>query len=385
MGKDVSSLRETQAQQERQRVAQMRVGEERNKEAAKQEVAARATQERGEAAKLDRAREEELTQLKEEGSLRAREAQRETGRRVEQRAKAMDEKMGQVQGTEEQTRKRFLERVEARVEGLPAEEEPIITKPRIPAPAPPAPPIPTPRPVAPPRPVVKAAPTPPAGLPAEALAKVGGPSRSPLAKITLVLFLLAILGAVATFWYWYFVVRETPIAPPPPPGPEATTTPELKIKNLILTFGYSIPDSPRTIDTIVIHNIYNALGGDIHSLAGILEEYRIYGVAAHYLIDRDGTIYQTAPEEAIAYHAGQSKMPDGRTGVNNFSIGIEAINDENGTTTQEQYQALALLVKNLKEKYQIPDENIVTHQAIAPDRKTDPWNFDWNYFKSLLD
>ncbi|MFA5767838.1 MAG: N-acetylmuramoyl-L-alanine amidase, partial [Candidatus Paceibacterota bacterium] len=158
-----------------------------------------------------------------------------------------------------------------------------------------------------------------------------------------------------------------------------------EINQMMLDFGYSIPDTPRTIDTIIVHSIYNALGGDIYSLNGVLDEYEMYQVAAHYLINRDGTIYQTAPEEAVAYHAGQSQMPDGRIGVNNFSIGIELINSEEDNPTEFQYQSLASLVNYLRKSYLVPDENILGHNDIAPERKTDPWNFDWEYFKSILE
>jgi hypothetical protein len=238
-------------------------------------------------------------------------------------------------------------------------------------------------------------------------------------RVVLSILVLALLGAVATFWYWYFVVRERSFEETSPqqqqeeaasglqeseateepigeseeqPGeesPEEENQPQEEennpeINQMILDFGYSIPDAPRTIDTIIVHSIYNALGGDIYSLNGVLEEYEMYQVAAHYLIDRDGTIYQTAPNEAVAYHAGQSQMPDGRTGVNDFSIGIEIINSEEDNPTEFQYQSLASLANYLKRSYLVPNENILGHNDIAPERKTDPWNFDWQYFNLML-
>jgi hypothetical protein len=108
----------------------------------------------------------------------------------------------------------------------------------------------------------------------------------------------------------------------------------LDFVNKILPFGHYKPLKPRPIDTIVIHSSYNAIGKDPYSIEGIIQECKIYGVLPHYLIARDGTIYLLAPEEDIAYHAGESKMPDGRTEVNDFSIGIELIYPKNESPTK---------------------------------------------------
>jgi AmpD protein len=77
----------------------------------------------------------------------------------------------------------------------------------------------------------------------------------------------------------------------------------------------------------------------------------------------------------IAYHAGESKMPDGRTGVNNFSLGVEMLTTKKDKLTQEQYASLKFLIANIKEKYKITA--VLGHNQIAPGRKDDPWNFEW--------
>ena len=44
-----------------------------------------------------------------------------------------------------------------------------------------------------------------------------------------------------------------------------------------------------------------------------------------------------------------------------------------------QYEALNSILNLLKNEYSIPDKNIVGHQHVAPERKTDPGpNFDWS-------
>jgi len=147
-----------------------------------------------------------------------------------------------------------------------------------------------------------------------------------------------------------------------------------KTKVNLISWGFEGASS-RKIDTIVVHSSYDALGGDVYDVEGILKEYKQYGVAAHYLIDREGTAWQLVAEKNIAYHAGQSKVPDGRTSVNNFSIGIELANTEKDNYTDAQYLALNSLISSLKNRYSI--KYVLGHSEIAPGRKTDPWNIEW--------
>lgn len=150
---------------------------------------------------------------------------------------------------------------------------------------------------------------------------------------------------------------------------------EIKIINRLVDWGFQ-EIAERKIDTIIIHSSYNAIGNDPYSVDGVIAEYKSYSVSPHYLIDRKGNIYRLVEDKNIAYHAGESKMPDGRTGVNNFSIGIEMLTEKKDKLTDEQYGALNSLIKNLKEKYKITAA--LGHNQIAPGRKDDPWNFEWN-------
>ena len=150
----------------------------------------------------------------------------------------------------------------------------------------------------------------------------------------------------------------------------------LNIVNRILGWGHRIPSTPRLIDTIIIHSSYNAWGDNFHSVDGMIDIYEFYGVANHYLIARDGTIYRLVYDKNIAFHAGVSKMPDNRINVNTFSIGVTLIYRKIEKPNKIQYQSLVNLIKYLKEKYDIPMANILGHAYISPNRKTDPWNFD---------
>lgn len=155
------------------------------------------------------------------------------------------------------------------------------------------------------------------------------------------------------------------------PGEDTT---DLMIVEHLVGWGFR-PTASRVVDTIVLHTSYDALGDEPYSLEGILHEYELYGVAAHYLIDRAGTVYRLVRDEDVAWHAGHSRMPDGRTGVNAFSIGIELMNTTTDHCTDAQYASLRHLISELKACH--PIRHVVGHAQIAPGRKTDPWNFEW--------
>lgn len=166
--------------------------------------------------------------------------------------------------------------------------------------------------------------------------------------------------------------------------PEIPDT-ELVIIDKFVSWGYKRYSGSREVDAIIIHSAYDALGDDFYSVDGVIEEFRIYKASSHYLIDREGNIYQLVSDDNIAYHAGAGKMPDGRTKINNFSIGIEMIYHELESPNEIQYQALAKLVKHKAEAYKVSMDNIVGHAEIDPDRKTDPWNFDWAKFEKMIE
>lgn len=169
---------------------------------------------------------------------------------------------------------------------------------------------------------------------------------------------------------------------PAVPSKEASETKavnEASITDRLMTTGFAVPSKARTIDTIVLHSSYNPNGGDAYGVSELVKIYESYGVSAHYLIDRQGKIYRLVEDKNIAYHAGASKMPDGRQDVNNFSIGIELMNKEDTQFTRAQYEAVNDLVVSLKKQHGI--KYVVGHGDIAPTRKTDPWNFDWKKLK----
>jgi len=130
--------------------------------------------------------------------------------------------------------------------------------------------------------------------------------------------------------------------------------------------------------------------------------------SAHLVIGRDGSITQMVPFNRCAWHAGKSQW-GGRSGLNNFSIGIELDNagrlervgsrwlakaskrayadddvlvanhkqDKPGTPpggwheyTEVQIEATLAVGLLLAQRYALKD--VLGHEDIAPGRKTDP-------------
>jgi N-acetylmuramoyl-L-alanine amidase len=137
------------------------------------------------------------------------------------------------------------------------------------------------------------------------------------------------------------------------------------------------------IDTIVIHHTSSNNGaGDLAHLRNPKSE-----VSAHYMLDRDGKIYQLVGDSKRAWHAGKSELHGVPTDVNGRSIGIEIVNAGDGKTpfTEAQYKSLTQLVGYLKQEYKVPMNNIVGHKdvAVPKGRKDDPAeNFDWNRLRN---
>lgn len=108
-------------------------------------------------------------------------------------------------------------------------------------------------------------------------------------------------------------------------------------------------------------------------------------VSSHLLIRRDGQVLQFVPFNLRAWHAGVSNF-QGREKCNDFSIGIEMEGTDEIPYTDEQYEALADITRELMHHYPaITPDRITGHSDIAPGRKTDPGpSFDWDRYENLI-
>jgi N-acetylmuramoyl-L-alanine amidase len=144
-------------------------------------------------------------------------------------------------------------------------------------------------------------------------------------------------------------------------------------------------DRPRNaaIDCLVIH----------HTGGGTIEGALLWWsnpksqASAHYLIDRDGTVYRCVSETHRAWHAGQSELA-GREDVNSYSLGIELLGDDSSAFPAAQINALVELCQEITARYPaIVIERIVGHQDVARPvgRKSDPGpKFPWKEFRARL-
>lgn len=108
-------------------------------------------------------------------------------------------------------------------------------------------------------------------------------------------------------------------------------------------------------------------------------------VSYHYLIGRDGAVYQFVPDSEKAWHAGKSWFHGEEVGgsVNPISLGVAFANNGRGDEfyTREQYREGGKLVAALCKAHGIPLHRVRGHFEVSPGRKSDPWSwFNWRTF-----
>ena len=104
-------------------------------------------------------------------------------------------------------------------------------------------------------------------------------------------------------------------------------------------------------------------------------------VSAHYVVDEDGLILKLVPEERRAWHAGRGVWL-GETDCNAASIGIEIVNPGHEFGYRDfpevQVDAVISLIADIRTRWTIPDNRIIAHSDLAPERKQDPGErFPW--------
>jgi N-acetylmuramoyl-L-alanine amidase len=100
-------------------------------------------------------------------------------------------------------------------------------------------------------------------------------------------------------------------------------------------------------------------------------------VSSHYLLGKDGDLYQLVADSQRAWHAGPGRW--GPLGdLNSTSIGIEIDNDGDSAFPDGQIGALISLLDDLCTRLNIPRHAIIAHADLAPGRKQDPnVQFPW--------
>ena len=90
---------------------------------------------------------------------------------------------------------------------------------------------------------------------------------------------------------------------------------------------------------------------------------------AHYFVHRDGRVTRLLDRQRIATHAGRS-MWNGRSELDELSLGIELSGYHRREPTRAQYAAVRELLRQLQSVYEIPDAHVLTHSMVAYGRPT---------------
>jgi AmpD protein len=164
-------------------------------------------------------------------------------------------------------------------------------------------------------------------------------------------------------------------------SPHCDARPKGAAAELIVVHGISLP-AGEFGGPWIDHLFAGDLRPDAHPSLREVAELR---VSAHAVIRRDGSITQYVPFGMRAWHAGHSEY-QGRSGCNDFSIGIELEGTDSIPYTDAQYECVTALIRALLATYStLAAERIAGHSDIAPGRKTDPGPaFEWTRLRNLL-
>ena len=108
-------------------------------------------------------------------------------------------------------------------------------------------------------------------------------------------------------------------------------------------------------DLIVIHHTASRPDLTVEDIHAMHLGNRWSGIGYHLVIYPDGSVHQGRPLDAMGAHC---------EGYNNRSIGVNLTgNFEIEQPTQEQVDALVLLLSDLMRQYNIPPEQVTGHNA----------------------
>jgi N-acetyl-anhydromuramyl-L-alanine amidase AmpD len=176
------------------------------------------------------------------------------------------------------------------------------------------------------------------------------------------------------------------------PGPTSNNLYERTPEGYFKRTGLSSIQRQSNIDTIVMHYTVTK---DVDTTYRVLQQA---GLSYHYIIDKDGEIYQFVDEDRVAYHAGCGV--DGRPGCipgyNSRSIGISLVSCGYNTTgcevtqcfenrlidglcfeeyTEAQINATTDLIFDISQRHTslpITRQSVIGHNEIDPRGKVDP-------------
>jgi hypothetical protein len=123
---------------------------------------------------------------------------------------------------------------------------------------------------------------------------------------------------------------------------------------------YSVRNKERDVrkstSLIILHTTEAPSGSALRKLSDLGE--------CNFCINEAGRVFRIIDHRREAYHAGRS-MWNGRSNVDDFSVGIEICGYHDKPLSAAQYASLAALIGELKAIYKIPDAGVLAHSQVA--------------------
>src|SRR3954469_10194585 len=138
----------------------------------------------------------------------------------------------------------------------------------------------------------------------------------------------------------------------PAKGTVPVTQPAAPTKPVIKQFVRSPNCSCRKVGTKIDKIVLHCTEGSLSSALAEFQKTDSRKVSAHYVVDRNGDIYQMVNDSDCANHC---------MGANAGSIGIEHVGSETDSLSPPQGAASAALIRWLLQEHQIPRTNIFGH------------------------
>jgi hypothetical protein len=132
----------------------------------------------------------------------------------------------------------------------------------------------------------------------------------------------------------------------------------LEIKDITAASNFNFGEMVNP-NGLVIHHT-----GGRGTVEGVLQTYRERNFPAHFIIDRDGTVYRALPETSRGQHIRPSQRREFSDMSNLNTWGVEIIARDDGDVLPAQATAAIALTQYLNKGYGMPTNRVVGHGYI---------------------
>ena len=170
----------------------------------------------------------------------------------------------------------------------------------------------------------------------------------------------------------------------------------MQIDKLLTPYNFTDANNVGRIKYIVIHYV-GALGGAKENCQYYAGQY--IGASAHYFVGFEGEIWQSVPDEDVAWHCGANSYKH-KECRNSNSIGIElcvrkrdtsrlGAEDKDWYFEDETVAAAVELTKYLMKKYGVPASRVIRHYDVTGKICPNPYVYNttahtWDEFRKKI-